>query len=228
MIQEFQDRMLAAFPTATWSPLVRGVREGINFADDLVNNTPMLACPLGRDIRGHIRRIGVLYRLQQLCTSGDLPFKAETTRMPIGSWHWLDIRSGDVVAHIVRTETAGALPLDTSNRQTRYVKIQYDLYDDGRIIPISRVMSETKEFYSFLTFGIDPKGVLTHACLGMPSSDNDEWLAFTKLERKAPPEAAQTADAPPGPNLSDKIRFRKHVSEMLAEKQNKADDEQSA
>jgi hypothetical protein len=228
MAPEFQQRMLAAFPDATWGSLVRGVREGITLADDVIRNTPMLATLLGRDLKGQIRRVGVLYRLQQLCASGELPFAAEATKMPVGSWHWLDIRSGSVLAHVVRTETADALPQDTTNRQTKYVKNQYDLYEDGKIVPISRVIAEAKEFYCFLTFGTDRKGGLTHASLGMPSSENDEWLAFAKLERRAQAGTAAPADAATAPNPRDKIRFREHVQEMLADKQNEADDERSA
>src|SRR4051794_21825972 len=110
MVAEFQQRMLAAFPGATWGVLVRGMREGISLADDVIQSTPMLATLLGRDLKGHIRRVGVLYRLQQLCTSGELPFAAEASKMPIGAWHWLDIRSGNILAHVVRTEAADALP----------------------------------------------------------------------------------------------------------------------
>lgn len=229
IVPEFQECLLRAFPEPTWSSMVRGLREGINLADDVIKNTPMLNTAIGRDLRGHLRRIGVLYRFQQLCRTGDLPFEAQESEMPVGVWHWLDIRSGIVLAHVVRTDCTGAMPSETANRQAQCVKNQYDLLSEGRVLPMAEIFEKVSEFYSFLTFGIDRVGALTHACIGMPSSDNSEWLAYANLLRHRDRDADREAPspAPKSPDPKDRMRFRDHVEQALAAKQ-KAPGDKSA
>ena len=82
----------------------------------------MLRSLVGGDLRGQMRRIGILDHLHELCAGGRLPFQAEMTKMPFGAWHWLDIRAEQFRAQIVRTEGAGALPSDTRNRQPECFK----------------------------------------------------------------------------------------------------------
>jgi hypothetical protein len=80
VIPEFQDALTLAFPEATWSAIVRGLREGVGLADDVVKHTPMLNTPVGRGLRGHLRRVGVLYRFQQLCRVGELTVQGSRKR----------------------------------------------------------------------------------------------------------------------------------------------------
>jgi len=218
IIPEFQEALRRAFPETTWPAMVRGLREGIGLADDVFKNTPMLNTPIGRDLRGHLRRVGVLYRFQQLCKLGDLPFKAQESAMPIGVWHWLDIRSGLFLAHVVRTECAGALPAETANRQAQCVKNQYDLFLDRRIPKVADIIAKLKELYSFLTFGADAKGVLTHVSIGMPSSDNSDWLAYANLLRQRDVGREAPSPAPKSPSPKDQMRFRNHVEEVVKKK----------
>jgi hypothetical protein len=224
VVPEFQAALILAFPETTWGAIVRGLREGIALADDVVKNTPMLNTPVGRDLRGHLRRVGVLYRFQHLCRVGDLPFKAQVSEMPIGIWHWLDIRSGQFLAHVVRTECTGALPGESANRQAQCVKNQYDLLTDGRVPPISEIIAKIREFYSFLTFGTDEKGIVTHACMGMPSSDNTEWLAYANLLRQRDAGREAPSAAPKSPKPKDRMRFLDHIQEALAKKRKGGDE----
>jgi hypothetical protein len=223
IVPEFQNALTFAFPETTWGAIVRGLREGIDLADDVVKNTPMLNTPIGRDLRGHLRRVGVLHRFQELCRVGDLPFRAQESEMPIGIWHWLDIRSGSFLAHVVRTECTGALPTESANRQAQCVKNQYDLLTDGRVPSILEVLATVTEFYSFLTFGTDAKGILTHACMGMPSSDNTGWLAYANLLRQRDAGWKAPSPAPKSPTPKDRLRFLDHVEEALANKRKTGD-----
>ena len=228
-VPKFQEALLHAFPEPTWFSMVRGLREGISLADDVIRNTPMLNTTVGRDIRGHLRRVGVLYRFQQLCQIGDLPFTARESEMPFGVWHWLDIRTDQFLAHVVRTECMGAMPSETANRQVQCVRNQYDLLSEGRVLSMAEVFAKVSEFYAFLTFGTDRSGALTHACMGMPSSDNSEWLAHVNLmrHRDSGADRESLSPAPKSPDPKDRMRFRDHVEQALAGKQ-KAPGDKSA
>lgn len=147
--------------------------------------------------------------------------------MPVGSWHWLDIRSGGMIAHVARTDTPDALPPDTTNRQALCVTNQYDLLRDGTIPPIEMIV--TKARYAYLTFGVDRSGTLTHVSLGMPSSDNTHWLAFAKLARRAKPEPfIITPPAPLSPAAATRLEFVPEVAQMLDDQVQKENDEKSA
>jgi hypothetical protein len=113
----FQQRLESAYRYETYANTLRALREGIASADDTIVGIPMLATEVGDDYRGLIRRAGILHRFQEMCKAGDLPFECELTPMPRGTWHWLDIYSGDTHGHIVRTEDPSAFPEDTPNRQ---------------------------------------------------------------------------------------------------------------
>ena len=115
--QTFQLRLDTAFPYDTYANTLRALREGIAAGDDVIKGTPMFSSEVGEDMRGLIRRAGILMRFEEMCKAGDLPFKCALTPMPRGTWHWLDIYSGDCHGHIVRTEDPTKFPKDTPNRQ---------------------------------------------------------------------------------------------------------------
>lgn len=100
----FQQRLDTAFPYDTYANTLRALREGIAAGDDVIKGTLMFSSRVGDDLRGLIRRAGILMRFEEMCKAGDLPFKCALTPMPRGTWHWLDIYSGDCHGHIVRTE----------------------------------------------------------------------------------------------------------------------------
>ena len=72
--------------------------------------------------------------------AGDLPFKCALTAMPRGTWHWLDIYSGDCHGHIVRTEDPTKFPEDTPNRQDARASNMPNLFEteEERIIRLRR------------------------------------------------------------------------------------------
>jgi hypothetical protein len=80
-----------AFPASADAEVVRAVTEGVLLADDLIAHTPFLATPVGKNLRGLMRRAGVMYRFHDLCELGDLPFQTSMVRMEKGSWHCLEI-----------------------------------------------------------------------------------------------------------------------------------------
>lgn len=215
MSKDFEGLLEAAFPKSTWKTIVRAQQEGIALADDVRKSTPLLNNLLGLDLRGHLRRIGVMIRLEQLCKSGQLPFGAAVDHMPHGSWHWLNLRSGSFVAHIARTDTFAEIPEETKNRQDYLLKNEGDLFDDPKIIPISELTSRVDRFYAYLTFGAAPNGKMTHSALGMAASDNKEWLALINLLRSSRDEAETVSSPLPKVDPKDRIKFHEHVEEIL-------------
>lgn len=225
MDDEYQRRLEAAFPTATDGETIRGVAEGILLADDLVENTPILRNAVGRDLRGHIRRSGIIFRLHDLCGRGDLPFAADILPMPHGSWHWLEIRSNNFKAHICRSDGPYDFPEETQSRQDARLVNQNDLFAD-KVIPISRVMDEVPALYTWLTFSAVKAGSLKHLCWAMPPADSGTWLGHINILDRA----KESTETPPAekpaeqPTKVIKLRFREHIEESLAQ-QDKIDKE---
>jgi hypothetical protein len=176
----FLKRLQLAYPPETYANTLRAVREGIASADDAIKGVRMLDNPIGRDYRGLIRRAGIFHRFYDMCKAGDLPFAAEFSPMPRGAWHWLDIWSGDVHSHIVRTEEPDAFPVDTPNRQDQRATNMRDLFESERVVSLTPI-----KLYVWLCYKATPNGALAHALWQAPSAKidgkEDEWLARANL-----------------------------------------------
>ena len=107
-VPQFQDRLLRSFPEQTWSSLVKALGDGIHKADSHLRSTPMFSGEIGHDLRGHVRRLSILHELHELSRLGRLPYEASPSKMPVGNWHWLNIRSAGLIGHVIRTETPNA------------------------------------------------------------------------------------------------------------------------
>jgi hypothetical protein len=225
-MDEFQRRLEAAFYPATDGETIRGVSEGILLGDDLIENTPILRHAGGRDLRGHIRRAGIIFRIHDLCERGDLPFAAEIVPMPHGSWHWLEIRSDNFKAHICRSEGPYDFPEETLSRQDARLVNQNDLFAEN-VIPISQVVSQIPELYTWLTFSAEKTGTLKHLCWAMPPADSGSWLGHVNILKRAEEATVHPEDGLPAeePAKIIKLRFREHIEQSLS-KQDKADNEE--
>ena len=225
MINDFiQQRLRSAFPEKSDPLTSRAVREGILLADDLIDTNEILKTLIGKDLRGHVRRAGVMMKLHDFCASGDLPFGAEFKRMPIGSWHFLELKSGAVTAHVHKTESAGAFPKDTPTRQLERVTNQPDLFADENVVPFSQIMGEGP-FNAWLTFGAGEGGKCGHITWRVPASDDDDWLASIDVLQSA----AKSIATPPSektPSPKEKMRFKDHV-EAAIERSNKSDKQEN-
>jgi hypothetical protein len=225
-MDEFQKRLEAAFQPSTDGETIRGVSEGILLGDDLIENTPILRHAGGRDLRGHIRRAGIIFRLHDLCARGDLPFSAEIVPMPHGSWHWLEMRSDDFKAHICRSDGPYDFPEETLSRQDSRLVNQPDLFADN-VVPINEVLRKIPQLYAWLTFSAEKTGVLKHLCWAMPPADGGSWLAHINVLKRA--ELATVVEVPPAeePAKIIKLRFRDHIAEVLS-KQDESDNEKES
>ena len=117
--------------------------------------------------------------------------------MPRGSWHWLDLLSDNVLAHVVRTKEADAFPEDTPNCQDRREINQGDLFKDDKIIEMPN-----RRLYAWLCYGATRNGALSHVCWGMPSAKQegkeDAWLARINLMLVTLPKRSEDDIGRPG------------------------------
>lgn len=216
-MNEFQTRLDAAFPASSDETVTRGAREGICLADDWLSGHPFLAGPLGRDIRGHVRRCGILFRIHEMAQAGDLPFASKLLPMPRGNWHWVELQSAGIKSHICRSESPTAYPEDTPTRQDERLVNQFDF----EFMP-KPVAADPQAMFAWLTYGIAFDGTLGHLCWAMPTSAGDAWLARTNvLVRLA--DAAREAN-PETATKPLKLKFKDHIEEALNKDRNQDKD----
>ena len=206
----FQELLDEAFPSEADANLIRGVSEGIMLADSTMESASFLQSLVGQDIRGHVRRAGILHRLHDMTTAGILPFASTMAKMPRGNWHWIELRSKNFNTHVCRTDAPDAFPTDTPTRQDDRLTNQGDLFRaTPSIIPI-------KGYAAWLTFGVGDSGALGHLCWGMPNADEDVWLARTNVMRRA--RESEVVVPIESPAKATELRFREHVEETLRDK----------
>lgn len=222
MEDEFQRRLESAFPAQSDAETIRGVSEGILLADDLLENTPILKNAVGRDLRGHIRRSGIIFRIHDLCSRGDLPFAAEIVPMPHGNWHWLEIRSEGFKAHICRSDKPYDFPEETLSRQDARLVNQNDLFADN-VVPIRQIISQIPSLYAWLTFGAEKSGALKHVCWAMPPADEGSWLGHINVVERARRTQAEPRPAEE-PAKVIKLKFREHIEEALVQQDQSDED----
>jgi hypothetical protein len=211
-------RLRAAFPEKTDWMVARGVQEGIHLADDAIKGTRFLGSLVGLDLRGHLRRAGIMHRICELAEAGDLPFAAAMMPMPRGNWHWTELKAGRVLAHICRTDGPDAFPEDTPNRQDARLRNTADLFaPDPKIIRLGDVLGEVRELYAWLSYGAMRDGRLSHLCWAVPPADEGEWLAHIDVLRSAAASGPPAAELPPAKTIDPKsrIRFKAHIEEEL-------------
>jgi hypothetical protein len=213
---DLQRKLIEAFPEETYAVTIRAVHEGVMLADDLVSNDSILSTLVGKDLRGHIRRVGVMTRLHNYCSKGDLPFKAEFSPMPKGNWHWLEIKSETITGHVVRTDGVEAFPVDAPTRQDTRLR-NPDLFDiaDG-VVPISDALKSKADVYAWLCMGANGKSDLTHLTWGVPCREGNEWLAHVDMLGIAKAIAPiSTPKSVPAPDPKSKMKFRDQVRDAL-------------
>ncbi|MGH6846013.1 MAG: hypothetical protein ACREC0_00835 [Methylocella sp.] len=153
-----------------------------------------------------------------ICRLG-LRFRAEFSPTPRGTWHWLDIWSGDVHAHIVRTEEADAFPGDTPNRQDQRALNIRDLFESEQVTRL-----ESLKLYSWLCHGATPNGALAHALWQAPSAKvdgkADEWLARINLLNTVVPKKSEDPQRPAKIDPKTRMRLR-DLAEKIGKKKKK-------
>lgn len=212
----------AAFPAETDAELSRAVQQGILLADSVLKSEKWLDGAFGLDARGYLRRAGIQSQVNAACVAGDLPFAATVDRMPRGPFHWVELTSNGLKAHICRTDSPNAFPEDTPTRQDeRLANPQGDLFESN-VVPIRDVVKAVPQLFAWLSFGIPHGGQLGHLCWAMPDHKGEAWLAHTNvLHRLA---VAQVRAEPEAPPERVKIRFKEEIAESLNTPENAANE----
>lgn len=213
MNDEIQRRLVAAFPASADANVVRAVREGVLLADGARESEAFLRNMVGRDLRGLLRRAGILYRLHEMAKAGDLPFTTKMIRMTRGSWHYVEIRSGQFRAHVCRTHAPDAFPEDTPTKQDHRVVNQADLFDPA-VTPMRGIADGVRHLYAWLNFGAGENGELHHVCWAAPDKERSEWLGHIDVMRRLAISGGSPAPAEP-PARKQKLRFKDEIAEAL-------------
>ena len=222
IIPEIQHRLVLAFPKSSSVPLVRAVQEGIFLADHLFEGESFLNSPVGKDLRGHVRRAGIAHQIGKYCDRGDLPFLATMKPMPYGPWHWLEIASTGAVAHVCRTEDIDKFPYQTDSRQDMRLALQKDLLSwtpDEK--PLGKIIQEIPKLYAWLTFRAARNARLSHLCWASPAYDSDEWIAHLNVLEQVGDQADRGHEISSIPDPAERVKFKEHIAHAL-EKEQKA------
>lgn len=213
MDQNIQRSLDEAFPKTMDAQLIRGVREGVLLADEVLDSEPIFRNLVGSDLRGHVRRAGVLFSVHNLCVTGDIPLTANMVPMQHGNWHWVELRSGKFVSHICRTASPGAFPEKTPNRQDCRLANQMDLFSP-KVVSLFEVLGDVETLYAWLTYGVSPAGDIEHLCWAMPSAATDEWLARTDILGRSVESAEYMK--PEAPPKTLKLRFKEQIEQAIS------------
>jgi hypothetical protein len=165
--------------------------------------------------RFSVKLVGIPGRIPAPACCLHLP--GQGTTEPRGTWHWLDIYSGETKAHIVRTEDPAAFPEDTPNRQDARATNMGDLFetDDDRIVRLS----PPPRLYTWLCYRTAPNGDLSHALWQAPSADADEWLA--RINLKIAVVTKKIDENRPGRvDPKTKMKLREDVQQLVAKRSN--------
>jgi hypothetical protein len=214
IIPEIQERLLLAFPRSAYIALSRAVQEGSYLADHLINGESFLNNVIGRDIRGHIRRVGISTQIDLYCQRGDLPFVTEMKPMPRGPWHWLEIRSTGAVAHVCRTDDSESFPDEAESRQDIRLVLQANLFRPATA-ELGKIIREVPQLYAWVTFRVAQDGRLSHLCCCSPAADRDEWLAYINVLDEISKSGATVPSATVVPDPKEKLRLKDHIAIAL-------------
>jgi hypothetical protein len=215
IIPGVQERLRAAFPQSADAALFRAVQEGSNLANELFSGELFLNNDVGRDLRGHICRIGIAYQLNQYCARGDLPWKSSMKPMPKGRWHWLEISAPRALAHVCRTDDVFTFPAEAESRQDVRLALQPNLFtaaDERR--SLAEILKDVEQLYAWLTFRVGHDGRVSHLCWASPAADSDEWVGHINVAEQIA-RAGVEIPASTVPDPKEKLRLKDHIAEAL-------------
>jgi len=216
IITEIQDRLDLAFPRSSDVKLFRAVQEGSYLADHLFSGETFLNNEVGRDLRGHIRRIGIAYQIKRYCEQGELPFLATMKLMPKGRWHWLEITSTGAVAHVCRTDDVMAFPDEAESRQDIRLTLQPTLFSWlNERKPMTKIIEEIPRLYAWLTFRVAQDGRLSHLCWASPDPECDSYIGHINILERIATVGGESQPVSEVPDPKDMLYFKDHVARAL-------------
>jgi hypothetical protein len=211
MSARYRPIIMNAFPETVWPEIQRRARYGIQLADDLIKERPILDWAVGQDQRGDLRRVGVMWSVNQACSDAGLPFSSSISKNTAKNCHHVEVTSQNVYLHITRTQSLLSMPRDTTLRDNERATNQGDLFKDAGF---TTDLSSIKRWYAWLTFGADEKGEFTHLAIGLPKHQEHEWLDLVSILQPAA-EASSPGEEPRPLGPEDSMKFRADIQKLL-------------
>ena len=224
IIPEVQERLRSLIPAETDRAVIRAVLEGIVLADSLFDKGMLLHEAMGHDLLGHVRRVGIAQKIKEHCQRGDIPLTAEIKLMPRGRWHWLEIHSVGLRAHMCRTDDVYCFPAEAESRQDPRLSIQGNLLSWAeRHKSVRQIIREIPELYAWLTFRVVADGNLSHLCWCSPAPDVNEYIAMINLLEEAKRSSEPTPD-PARPSPKDLLEFQEEFRKQFEQSKDRTKD----
>jgi hypothetical protein len=211
MSARYRPIIINAFPESSWPEIQRRARLGIQLADELIKERTVLNWAVGQDQRGDLRRVGVMWSVNQACKDDDLPFSSSIRKNTAKNCHHVELASQNVYLHITRTQSLLSMPRDTTLRDNERASNQGDLFKDTGF---TTDLSSIKRWYAWLTFGADEKGEFTHLAIGLPKYQEHKWLDIVSILQAAG-EASSPEEEPRPLGPEDSMKFRAAVQRLL-------------
>ena len=208
----FRPIIMNAFPKSTWDGVVRCAAQGVGLADDLLRQERWLNWAVGKDQRGDLRRVGVMWSLREACAAGDLPFACEDRTNSARNCHHIEIRSQNLYLHVNRTENLLAMPRDTKFRNDERASNQLDLL---KPVIFTTKLSEIKTWYGWMTFNADTEGRLTHLAIGLPEMAGNDWLDIVPMPLRGSGAFVSEDDEPAPPGPDQLVKFKEDIKKLL-------------
>lgn len=217
----FRPIILNAFPQTTWENILRCAVQGVTLADSLIRQERWLDWAVGRDQRGDLRRVGVMWSLREACAAEILPFAYEDRENSAKNCHHLEIQSQNVYLHVNRTDSLLGMPRDTKLRNDERASNQYDLLKPSIL---TTDLTEIKRWYGWITFNADRDGKLTHLAIGIPEDARSEWLDIVPIPLRGSSAFVSDDDEPTPPGPDKLMKFKDDIQKML---EPRADDKEA-
>lgn len=208
----FRPIILNAFPETTWDGILRCAAQGVTLADNLLRQEHWLNWAVGKDQRGDLRRVGIMWSLREACAAELLPFACEDRENTAKNCHHIEVQSQNVCFHVNRTDSLLAMPRGTRLRNDKRASNQYNLLEPAIL---TTNLSEIKKWYGWLTFNADIEGRLTHLAIGLPEKDGSEWLDILPLPLKDASAFVSEDDEPAPLGPDQLVKFKEDVMKML-------------
>ena len=212
MSAHFRPIIMNAFPESTWEGVLKCTARGVGLADTLLRQERWLNWAVGKDQRGDLRRVGIMWSLREACAAGTLPFACADRQNSAGNCHHVEIISQNVYLHVNRTDCLSGMPRDTKLRNDERASNQLDLLKP----PILTTdLSSIKKWYGWMTFNANLDGQLTHLAIGLPEMSGRDWLDLVPIPLPGGGALVNDDDEPSPPGPDQLIKFRDDIKKML-------------
>ena len=183
------DVLNSEYPPGLRSRFVQSVFRAYRMADALLGDVQWLDWPIGKDLKGQLRRVAVDFELKKLVESGGLSSRISYRISPnvAENCHHLVLIGTNSILTSSFVHSANKLPRPAEFRSNYGISNQYywDFDDEYSTISMDQVP------YFLLThgpIGVEPQFIM----LGMPTSDLKAWIDGSRVNLLKEPYVIDT------------------------------------